>query len=182
MEQWKDIPCLDNLYMVSNMGRVKAKERTFIRHDGKPITVKEKILKGSKDTKEYLQVEARINSKRNIKLLHRLVAEAFLDKPQNCNQVNHKDGNKLNNAVSNLEWVTCADNIHHAWKNGLNKASCGEEHANHKLSDEAVRYIREHYIPCDRQFGGNALARKFGLKSSFAVLRVAHGEGWKHVS
>ena len=165
---------------MSNFGRIKTCEHSIIRKDGKPLSIPERYIEGSKDTKGYLQVELKKDGKRKIKFIHRLVAEAFIENPQNKEQVNHKDGNKLNNYASNLEWVTCKENIHHAWENKLNKPVVGEKHKNHKLTEEAVRYIKEHYKPRNREFGARALAKKFNV-SPYPVMQIIKGKGWKHV-
>ena len=83
---------------------------------------KYKELKGSKDSKGYLCLDLRgKNGKLNYPKIHRLVAEVFLENPENLPQVNHIDGNKTNNNVENLEWVTNKDNRIHALENGLKK-------------------------------------------------------------
>ena len=179
-ERWKAVQGFESLYEVSNQGRIKSLKRTFVRSDGKPLTVSERILKGSKDTKGYLQVELKKDGQRIIRFVHRLVAEAFVENPDCKSQVNHKDGNKLNNVAENLEWVTCKENINHAWENDLNKPFLGENHPNHKLTEDDVRFIRKHYQPRSKEFGVRALARKFGV-TICPIRRVINGEGWKHV-
>ena len=99
VEEWKDVKGYEGLYQVSNLGRVKS-----IIYD------KEKILK-PKCARGYYQVHL-CNKGVPIKTcyIHRLVAEAFIPNPTNLSEVNHKDENKLNNHVSNLEWCTRAYN------------------------------------------------------------------------
>ena len=181
MEIWKDIPGMEGIYQVSNLGRIKALKREILKNDGRILPIKEHFVKGSKDTKGYLQLDANICGKRILKFIHRLVAEAFLDNPKHLEQVNHKDGNKLNNCVGNLEWVTCEENIHHAWENGLNKALQGEKHGNHKLTAEQVIYIKTHYKKLDKKFGARALAKKFNVTPS-PILLIVKGKAWKHIT
>lgn len=179
-ETWKSIKGFDGLYEVSNTGRVRTLKHRIVRNNGRVLDIPQREIKGSKDTKGYYQVELKKEGKRNIKFVHRLVAETFIENNENKQQVNHKDGNKENNDVSNLEWVTCKENIHHAWKNQLNKPCVGENHGNHKLTDDAVGYIKEHYKPRDKEYGARALARKFNV-SPYPVMQVVHGKGWKHI-
>ena len=70
---------------------------------------------------KYMAVTLSQNNKPFVKYVHRLVAEIYIPNPYNKAQVNHKDGNKLNNHVSNLEWCTRSENVKHAYENGLNK-------------------------------------------------------------
>lgn len=123
-EVWKDINGLEGKYQISNYGRIKRKEYSIIRNNGRKQTWKEKILKPTKDASGYLGIRSctknNLQNGKSITLrIHRLVAEAFIDNPNNYNFVNHKDGNKLNNCVENLEWCTCKENIIHAWETGL---------------------------------------------------------------
>ena len=106
IEKWKRIKETKNYY-VSNYGNVKTSNYNH--------TNKEKILKPIKYNNGYLYVN--INGK--IRAIHRLVAETFILNPYSKPQVNHKDGNKLNNKLDNLEWVTARENTIHALKNGL---------------------------------------------------------------
>lgn len=100
MEEWKNIIGYEGLYQVSSYGRVKSLKFG-----------KENLLKHKKDSGGYLQVGLCKDGKRKIFLVHRLVAQAFLPNLDNLPQVNHKDENKENNCVSNLEWCTCKYNI-----------------------------------------------------------------------
>lgn len=112
-EVWKDIEGYDGKYKVSNMGNVLTNN-----YKNKKIT---KILKPSDNGRGYLGVSLYKNGKIHSKTIHKIVAEAFIDNPYNLPQVNHKDGDKNNNTVDNLEWCTAKENIRHAWKNGLVK-------------------------------------------------------------
>lgn len=118
MEIWKDVKNYENKYQVSNLGRVKSKERYF-ENNGGLQKVDEKILKqhsqyGKKDN-EYRIVNFSIKHKTKNKYVHRLIAEAFLPNYDEKLQVNHKDGNKTNNNVENLEMLTRSENQKHAY-------------------------------------------------------------------
>lgn len=118
-EVWKDIPNYEGYYQISNLGRVKSLKRIIIRRDGKPYLQKEKNLKLSKNHKGYLICNLSKNYKAKFKQVHRLVAETFIQNPNNLPQVNHIDGNKENNCVDNLEWITNYDNMQHSIETGL---------------------------------------------------------------
>lgn len=111
-EEWKRVSLTNDYYIVSNKGRV-------VRiYDNRCF-----ILKQSDDGNGYPYVCIYINGKPKTRRVHRLVAEEFLNKETNRNVVNHIDGNKNNNTVENLEWVTSRENLEHAWENNLNTAS-----------------------------------------------------------
>lgn len=110
------------------------------------------------------------------RLVHRLVACAFVPADPKRDFVNHKDGNKQNNAASNLEWCTRSENLKHAYSVGL-KSSAGTKNSRCKLSEEDVAFIREHYIPRDKEFGAKALGRRFGVAHQ-TIAAVAHRQNW----
>lgn len=123
-------------------------------------------LKPQPNGKGYLRVI--IGHKRYF--VHRLVAQLYVPNPQNKLQVNHIDGNKLNNNANNLEWVTNQENRDHAVKNRLH--SYGEK--NHsKLKEKDVLYIKQHM-----DFSANKLAEKFNV-SARAIRTIWSGRSWK---
>lgn len=108
MEIWRAIVDTKGFIEVSNEGRVRSL-----------LTGKPRVLKTQPDKKGYHRIRVTIEREKMSYKVHREVAKAFISNPDNLPQVNHKDGNKDNNAVANLEWVTNMDNAQHAIKNGL---------------------------------------------------------------
>lgn len=127
MEQWKIVEGFEK-YEISNYGRV----RNF-------ITKKEK--KCNLNNQGYLQTQLSNNGIRKNFRINRLVAITFIPNKNNYTQVNHIDGNKLNNRVDNLEWCLPKDNIRHAIDNKLRDMN-GSSNPNSKLSLEDVIYIK----------------------------------------
>lgn len=119
MELWKEIEGFEGNYLVSNKGRIFRRARTYINPQGVNCEVEAKELTPTKNGRGYLHVKIRYNGKRHTLLVHRLVASAFVPNPEDKPQVNHLDGDKTNNTVNNLIWVTARENIIHAWETGL---------------------------------------------------------------
>lgn len=117
MEIWKKIDNFDN-YEISSLGRVKTADKIIVRTNGRPMPFPGRILKPYKDSKGYLHIsiynDAHIKHKFQI---HRLVAKYFIPNPNNLPQVNHKDENKSNNCVDNLEWCTNNYNTNYGNRN-----------------------------------------------------------------
>ena len=107
-EQWEPIADSKGIYYISNQGN--AKSYKFCN---------ERFLKPSLATTGYFVIGICTNGKKKNFPIHRLVAQTFIPNPQNKPQVNHRDGNKLNNNIDNLEWVTAKENSKHALDMGL---------------------------------------------------------------
>lgn len=130
-EVWNDILGYEGLYKISNFGRVKSTVRN------------ERILKARAHSGGYLRVNLCKDGKSKDAYIHRLVAQAFLDNPYEKCDVNHKDGNKENNCVENLEWTTRSENQKHAFDTGLNsspRAMLGKFGELHNRSKRVSQY------------------------------------------
>lgn len=103
-EIWKPIKGYESRYEVSNLGRVRSLPRLIIRSKMGNYLKKGQIIRQGTTTHGYKQVFLYINNVGKMHLVHRLVAQAFLEHIEGYNEVNHKDENKENNSVSNLEW------------------------------------------------------------------------------
>lgn len=132
-----------------------------------------RILKQFKGKDGYYR--AQFNGK--TRLIHREIAKAFLDKIDGKDYVNHKDGDKSNNSVNNLEWCTSSENQVHAYTNHL-KTMKGTNNSRAKLTEDDVKFIKSHYIPRDNIYGGKALAKKYNV-SRQTICAVAHEQNWK---
>ena len=158
-EIWKPIPGYEELYHESNFGRTKS-----LRHK-KPRIIKPQLSGGG-----YLHVGLNKNNKAKLRLVHSLVAELFLTKPNGKYEVNHVDGDKLNCYVGNLEWITHAKNQQHAYDTGLQKS--GERRSDSFLTNEQVEWCRKVYKARDKEFSAKALAEKLGVKAEIVRLAV----------
>lgn len=117
IETWKDIKGYEGKYQVSNTGLIKSLPK--LKGKGRGYLTKEIILSPKKDRYGYLVVCLRKDNKNHHFTVHRLVASAFVPNLHNKPIINHKDGNKLNNNVENLEWCTVQENTKHAYDNNL---------------------------------------------------------------
>lgn len=124
---------MNGLYEISNTGKV----RSLNYNREKRI----KELRPYMNTRGYWAVTLFNNNNEKVKMVHRLVAEAFIENIENNALVNHKDGNKLNNNADNLEWCTPQHNIKEAFRIGLNKTKQGTEH---HLSRKVKQYDKNY--------------------------------------
>ena len=124
-ELWKDIDGYEGLYQVSNLGRIKS-----LRYG------KERIMKPGKHPDGYFVVTLSQNNKKNYHKVHRLVAQMFLENPYNLPQVNHKNENKADNRVENLEWCSAKYNSNY----GTRTQRMSEKKVNGKLAKTVYQY------------------------------------------
>ena len=122
-EIWKDITGYEGLYQVSNLGKVKSLNKSIIRNNGRRQTFKEKTLKKGLSSNGYYSVSLTKNGKGKTFNIHKLVATAFIENKNNDKCINHIDGNKRNNNVTNLEWCSYGHNEKEAYKLRLKKPS-----------------------------------------------------------
>lgn len=138
METWVDIKGYEGIYQVSNFGNVKSLSRLKFcgKNTAKGTKYKEKILKNNIGGHGYLRVNLWKDNICKMMKVHTIVANTFIPNPDNKRTVNHIDGNKLNNNVSNLEWATYSENLKHAHKIGLKipswKGKFGADHCRSK--------------------------------------------------
>jgi len=167
-EIWKPVAGFESRYQVSSFGKFKALERETILPNGKKIRLKERLIKGSRMKIGYISVTLDSKTRR---YAHQIVAEAFLPINEYKQTVNHKDGNKTNNRVDNLEWHTYKENNNHARETSLNKQH-GEKCNLSKHSDQfidAVRNVHAKYKPNYEELG-----KMFGLTGCHARQIVLH--------
>jgi len=158
------------------MALEKTHDHYAVSEDGRVWSYKtDKWLKPATTSNGYKSV--RLNNK--TQNLHRLVAEAFCDKPEGCNQVNHIDGDKTNNHASNLEWVTMSENHKHAYFTGIRKPSDVQREAvrkqgikNRKFTMDEARFMRSMYNTYG--FTQTAIAKLFETSSAVISLIVCN--------
>ena len=177
-EIWKDIKGFEGTYQVSNFGNIKSLRRTVKRSSQTgDYLQKEVILKPATNAKGYYHVALRKDGDSKTFRIHRLVAESFISNPTGHPQVNHKDGNKTNNHVNNLEWTDNSGNLKHAYKLGL-RTSLGVNNGNCKLNPEFVKQIRSLYAT--KKYEQKDLAKMFNCTSG-AISAIVIKRTWKHI-
>lgn len=172
-EEWRDAVGYEGVYRVSAIGDVmslrQSKSPHYISRRKSPLLTAHFTHEG------YLHVVLRINGKNYTHLVHHLVAYAFIGERPNGMVINHRDGDKLNNYVGNLEYVTQKANMEHARDKGL--VPSGEQCPTSKLTHIDVQKIRELYaVGSHTQV---ALSRMFGVKQT-AIHNVVTLKTWKH--
>lgn len=166
----KPIKNFENLYAITDKGEVITLKRdSYVK--------KERISKGYKNKKGYMVFDFRRRGGK-VRPIHRLVAEAFIPNPNNLPQVNHKDGNKTNNCVDNLEWCNNSYNQIHAFANNLQKGNF--KHPNSKLKYEDVIYIKHNYQKGVLGKGIRSMAKRFNVCDS-TIKQILNGSSYKTI-
>ena len=175
-EKWKPIDNFPN-YAISNRGRVRSCNAT-VYSKAKRIS---KMLKPSINSNGYFKVCLYKHGKRTTCKIHCLVLETFVSKRPTNLVCNHKDGDKLNNNVENLEWITQGENNLHAYRTGLKKAT------GPKLTEEEAHQIKQ--ILAKQQGNGpgrghyltqSEIGKLFNV-SPQTISQIKNGKTWKHI-
>lgn len=132
-EIWKDVKEYEELYEISNTGKLRSKDRTILKSNGIMQHRKGVLIALALNSDGYLQAKLCKNGKIKTCKIHRLVVEHFLDNPYNLPEINHKDFNRQNNIVNNLEWISHKENTQHSAKAGHYK-HYGSSNPNYKNS------------------------------------------------
>jgi hypothetical protein len=179
MEEWRKVPGVEPHIEASSLGRVR-----------RPSFVSESVREGLKNTQRrtgvifspyiahngYLTIQLKANGRRTKYTVHRLIGRAFIEGYAPDLSINHIDGNKLNNSLGNLEWVTLARNTQHQWEIGLVNLR-GENHPSHKLKEPEVIEIRKLIksgVSC------NSIALKLGVSPAI-IYKIRDRKNWAHI-
>lgn len=185
MEQWKSIPGYEGFYEASSEGRIRSVPH-IVSCYGKGGTkmADGRILKPYDSTPGYLIVTLSRDGEKTKRQVHRLIAMTFLGGDHPELQVNHKNLNKHDNRVSNLEWATQSENIKHAYKEGAmprdvwrKKMRCVETGQIFDSSYNAAEWVNENY----KQYSGNVKNMSTNIRKASATGWKMYGFHWEHV-
>lgn len=177
MEKWIDVVGFEGWYQVSNTGIVRSIDRHIV--DGRLIKGKE--LKQYTDKQGYKRVALCKAGKHYKKYVHRLVAEAFVQNPNNFPVINHVDENPANNKADNLEWCSVKYNINYGSRaKKYAEKTHGELHYTHKLTEKDVLNIRKEYQRGVKGCGTESLGKKYGIHRT-TIKAILSGKTWKHL-
>ena len=139
-EIWKDIQGYEGFYQISNLGNVKSLERVVDKGNGILQHRKERIMNKRESVDGYYIAKLNVDKKSTSIAIHILVARHFIDNPNNYPEVNHKDCNRKNNQVDNLEWCTHQQNVEHSKQLGHYKTKSGCDNPNYKNDTLKIKY------------------------------------------
>jgi hypothetical protein len=180
-EPWKAVPGYEGLYDVSSKGRIRRVHPPNYKHKETLYVVLKPVI----NRMGYYRITLSKNNNRINYSIHRLVAMAFIENPSNKPFINHKDGNKVNNTVENLEWCTPGENNIHAFETGLNRYHPehlpllrGEDNPKHILKENDVRKIR--ILLESGKYTQSEIGKMYGV-SKYAIFDIKRGKSWKEV-
>lgn len=175
-EIWKPIVGFEGLYEISSFGNIKSLQRLTYYSDGRVFNQPEIIKSVRKQKDGYVMVTLSKETKKFNIRVHNLVADHFIPKEEGRNCINHKDGNKSNNSISNLERCTYKENSLHAVKTGLIKQ--GKESPHSKLKESDILEIRKIYVENNETM--ERIGSRFGI-SFQNVSQIINRKTWKNV-
>lgn len=164
-EIWKEIPSFQGTFLISSLGRVKRKPCKDYKGGI--------LLGGMSGASNHKQVTLSFKNNKKIKLVHSLVMEAFKGKTPIGFEINHKDGDKSNNRLRNLEFLTHRDNMLHAYRNGL-VSNKKERNGRSKITMYQAKAIRKQYP----YFSVKKLSKKYHLSVS-NIYAILNNKLWK---
>ena len=174
-EIWKPVVGYEGLYEVSNKGQIKSLPkgigRIGVNHRFNKERIRRQFISNG-----YYSVSLDGKEKPTCKGVHRLVMEAFCPISKK-REVNHKDGNRLNNNLENLEWVTSKENKKHAFETGLCDHRKGEGLYNSKFTEGQIKDIRQMWREGKTQ---TSIAKIFGVTKG-CINHIIHKRNWRHV-
>lgn len=176
-EIWKPIPNFSR-YEASDKGRLRS---TNYKNSGKT-----KVLKPALANDGYLKTMLlNDDGKYRSWTVHLFICLTFLGEKPKGYEVNHMDGNKTNNSINNLEYVTRSENIKHAYNYGLITPKVGASNGNSKLTEDDIIAIREHAKKNSPRYGRDKLADKYGVSSAY-IKEIVNGRKtrrstWSHI-
>jgi len=177
-EEWKDIKGFENIYQVSNLGRVRSLDRVVVTKNGHGMKFKGKMLKFREDRYGYHYLSM-YNKKTFTKKPHRLVAETFIPNPKNYKQVNHIDRVKTNNKIDNLEWCDASHNIQHSMEIGLRVYDkVGEDMYTSTYTEDQVREVIN---MLNQDKSHSEISQKVGMTKG-NIYNIKKRKSWKHLS
>ena len=174
-EVWKDIQGYEGYFQVSNLSNVRSLDRITIGRYGMQKR-KGKLMTQHIDQDGYMKVGITKEKVRKHYFVHRLISIAFINNSGNKAQINHKDGNKQNNSLSNLEWCSITENNNHALNSGLRKMPNGNNHSNAKITEDEAIWIK--YMTNGQKL--QELVDIFGICKA-TICKIKTNKIWRHI-
>ncbi len=171
-EIWKSVVGYEDFYSVSNLGRVRRDKA------GEGLCKAGRMIKYTKSKTNYLRTCLCKYGVQKTVLVASIVADAFIGHKPSGYEINHIDGNKSNNNIKNLEYVTRSENIRHSFDIGIRFVKKGQDNHFAKLSEEQVILIRKSYVPYKNSY--SKIGKKFNVSRS-CINNIIRRKNWKHI-
>ncbi len=177
--EWRAVVGFEGIYEVSSLGDIRSLDRSFVNALGHHVHLKGRPLAPRFRNIRYgMMIFCRDGITKKNRTIHTVVAEAFLGPRPDGMVVNHIDGNKHNNSVENLEYVTQSQNVRHAFDNNLRVPKRGSDHYSSNLTEADIVVIRNEFSSGIR---GVDLARRYSTTNK-AISNICRRKTWKHVA